>query len=160
MKTLFAIHSCFVVFMSIVKRLQVRIYGLTSQSFNPLVYAFTFALIFWSGLFFLKISSAIPAIKISNIAAQSEFLIHFFTLLTIFPLYTKATLEDRKILKWFLIANICLFLNDLAFYMAAGSFIKINNISFAVGLVKRTLLKIEWLYGLLAHQFLAFCCFF
>ncbi|MDR3503957.1 MAG: ATP-binding protein [Legionella sp.] len=104
--------------MSVFKQLQIKIFGLTSQSLNSLVYTFTFALIFWSGLFFLKISSAIPAVKISNIAAQSEFLIHFFTLLTIFPLYANTTLEDRKILKWFLIANICLFLNDLAFYMA------------------------------------------
>ena len=104
--------------MSIAKRLHVRTYGLTSQSFSPLVYAFTLALIFWSGLFFLEISSAIPAVKISNIAAQSEFLIHFFTLLTIFPLYAQTTLEDKKSLKWFLIANICLFLNDLTFYMA------------------------------------------
>ncbi|MFA5960659.1 MAG: hybrid sensor histidine kinase/response regulator [Tatlockia sp.] len=104
--------------MSFFKQLQLKICGLTSQSFNSLVYAFFFALIFWSGLFFLKISSLMSAIKISNIAAQSEFLIHFFTLLTIFPLYANAALEDQKILKWFLIATIFLFLNDLAFYVA------------------------------------------
>lgn len=104
--------------MPIFKELQIKINQFTFQSFNSLTYAFVFSLVFWSGLFFLKISSAISAIKISNIAAQAEFLIHFFTLLTVFPLYVNATLENRKILKWFLIANISLFLNDLAFYIA------------------------------------------
>lgn len=56
--------------------------------------------------------------KVSNFVAQVEFIVHFLTLLLIFSLYAKINLEDRIFLKWFIIGNVFLFLNDLTFYFA------------------------------------------
>ncbi len=38
-------------------------------------------------------------------------------MVTIFLLYTKINLEDRIIFKWFVLANVFLFINDLTFYL-------------------------------------------
>ncbi len=85
---------------------------------NYLAYLFGLLFIFWLGLFFLQISHWMTFDKISNFAAKVEFFVHVFTLLVIFTQYKKTNLEDRTILKWFVLANVCLFLNDLTFYLA------------------------------------------
>ena len=85
---------------------------------NYLTYAFILSLTFWISLFCLQITQWVSSDKISHFTAQVEFVVHFFTLLIIFPLYAKTNSEDRIVLKWFVLANVCLFLNDLFFYLA------------------------------------------
>ena len=81
---------------------------------------FTFAssVLFWLGLFLLRISNWVSTDTVTDFTAKVEFVVHFFTLLVVFPLYVKISNEDRQIIKWFLLANVCLFLNDLTFYLA------------------------------------------
>ena len=85
---------------------------------NYLAYAFILSLTLWVSLFCLQITQWVGSDKISHFTAQVEFVVHFFTLLIIFPLYAKTNSEDRIVLKWFVLANVCLFLNDLFFYLA------------------------------------------
>ena len=85
---------------------------------NYLTCFFVLSLTLWTCLLFSHILQWVSSDKISNFSSQVEFVIHFFTLLGIFPLYARVDSEDRKILKWFLLANACLFLNDLSFYFA------------------------------------------
>ena len=85
---------------------------------NYLAYVFTLSLTLWVSLFCLQIMQWVSSDKISHFTAQVEFVVHFFTLLIIFPLYAKTNSKDRIVLKWFVLANVCLFLNDLFFYLA------------------------------------------
>ena len=88
------------------------------KKINYLTYAFILSLTLWVSLFCLQITHWVSSDKISHFTAQVEFVVHFFTLLIIFPLYAKINSEDRSVLKWFVLANVCLFLNDLFFYLA------------------------------------------
>jgi len=88
------------------------------KSINYLACVFVLSISLWICLLFLHIFNWVSPTKISNFSSQIEFVIHFFTLMGIFSLFTKINSEDRKILKWFLWTNVCLFLNDLSFYFA------------------------------------------
>ncbi len=88
------------------------------KKFNYLTYVFILSITFWFILVFLQISHWVKSEIISNSSAKIEFLIHFATIIGFFKLYAKTNLEDRLVLKWLLLANIFLFLNDLSFYFA------------------------------------------
>ncbi len=88
------------------------------KRFTYLEYTFALSLIFSLCLFFLELSQWVPASKISNFTAQLEFVVHLVTLGVSIPLFAKTNALDKTILKWFIIANIFLFLNDLTFYLA------------------------------------------
>lgn len=88
------------------------------KKINYLACAFVISIIFWSCLLFSQTLKLVGPDKVSNFTGQVEFVVHFFTLLALFPLYSKVNFEDRKVLKWFILANVCLFLNDLSFYFS------------------------------------------
>lgn len=83
-----------------------------------LPYTFSSALAFWVCLFLLQTFSAIQFEIISDIAAQSEFLFHIFTLVTVTYLYKNTQSSDRHIIYWLVIFNYGLFINDIAFYVS------------------------------------------
>lgn len=93
---------------------------------NYLACSFVLSIIFWSILLFSQTLKLVNPVKISNFSGQLEFAVHLFTILALIPLYSKTNLDDRKVLKWFFLANVCLFLNDLSFYFSV--YFQNNNI--------------------------------
>ncbi len=67
-------------------------------------------------MLFMRILNIEYVHKISNLSAQVELIVHFFILYLVIKIYKKSNKADKEILKWFVIACIGLFLNDLAFY--------------------------------------------
>ena len=106
---------------------------------NYLACAFVISIAFWAYLFFLQMSQWVTPDKISIISAQTEFVVHFFTLFIIFRLRAKVTLEDNIVLKWLTLAYICLFFNDLSFYYAVyfpnNYFLSASFFTFALGYI-------------------------
>lgn len=88
------------------------------KKIDYLTCTFIVTLIVWIFLLFSQLFQLVTPDKISSLAGQVEFIVHFFSLIALYPLYDKMNLEDRNILKWFVIANVCLFFNDLFFYIS------------------------------------------
>ncbi len=74
-------------------------------------------LLFWAVLFFLQAASWVSPDKISNFAAQCEFVVHFFTLMILVLIYQDTDKAARAMWRWLLAINISLFLIDFAFYV-------------------------------------------
>lgn len=71
----------------------------------------------WLALLLMQLFQIQTPDQMSHLAAQIEFLVHVFMLITILKIYKTAALVNRKLMKWLLIANIGLFANDFSFYL-------------------------------------------
>ncbi len=87
------------------------------KKFNTITGVISFCLVIWLLLFLMQSFQLKTPDQISHIAAQIEFLVHVFMLIVVFRIYKNAAAEDRKVLKWLLIANIGLLANDFSFYL-------------------------------------------
>lgn len=97
---------------------------------NILPYVAPTCLLFWTILLFMQVFHIRSANDISRFAAQIEFVIHIFLLITVFKIYNNA--HKNKTMMWLVLALIFLFINDLSFY--AVTYFK-NTLSISVPLV-------------------------
>lgn len=107
------------------------------HNYLPLI--ITTSLLLWCTLLFARVNHLINGEKISQLSAQIEFVFHFFMLVLVTNIFKRAEPEDRKIFLWLLIANICLFLNDFAFYLVVyfpnNYLINLTVISFIIDII-------------------------
>lgn len=88
------------------------------NTMNYLHYSLVFFLTMWGGLLGLEAVKKISPNQTMLLAAKIELLLHIFSMFFILPIYFESKSPDKSILRWLVLANIFLFVNDLTYYIS------------------------------------------
>ncbi len=87
------------------------------KSFTFMSWLILISLILWALLLYWGVFIPQYNMVISKFSAEAEFFVHFLIMIPTLKIYRRATPQDRKILLWFLVTNLGLFINDFTFYI-------------------------------------------